>query len=92
MVSRSLSARNGDWWRAIMVTPTTRQEWIEAFASQLGVEAPTESDVEQILELAAIAAHSSERTAAPVASWIAAKTGLSLPEVLKVAQLVAGES
>ena len=45
----------------------------------------------QILELAAIAAHSSERTAAPVACWIAAKSGLSMQEVLKVAQLVAGD-
>lgn len=74
-----------------MATPTTRPEWIEAFTLKLSVEAPTDAEIGQILDLAAMAAHSSERTAAPVACWIAAKSGLPLDEVLEVAKFIAEE-
>jgi hypothetical protein len=36
-----------------------------------------------------VAAHSSERTAAPVAAWLAGKSGRSLEEVQKLADNVA---
>lgn len=75
-----------------MTTSMTRQEWVDAFAVALGVGVPTDNEIDQILELAAIAAHSSERTSAPVACWIAAKMDLSLPEILNVAQAVAGDA
>ena len=51
------------------------REWIDAFAAEVGAEPPTDEEVEAILDLAAVAAHSSERIAAPVACWIGGATG-----------------
>ena len=56
----------------------TAEEWIEKFAAELGVEPPSGEEFSQILELAAEAAHASERTAAPVACWLAGRTGTPL--------------
>ena len=64
----------------------TRDEWIAGFAQQLGVEPPSDEEVEQLLALAAEAAHSSERTAAPVACWIAGRSPQALPELLESAR------
>jgi hypothetical protein len=58
------------------------QEWIEAFAARLNAPPPSDEEVEQILELAATAAHASERLAAPVACWLAARSGTDLAEAL----------
>ena len=55
----------------------TRDEWIAAFARRVGVDPPTPQEVDALLELAAIAAHSSERTAAPLACWLAGRCGES---------------
>ena len=66
-------------------TPTGT-EWIGAFAAQLGVDAPDEATVTTLLELAGVAAHASERTAAPIACWLAGRTGTSPTDALAVAQ------
>ncbi len=50
-------------------------EWLTAFAEKLGTEAPTTEEFKALLDLAGEAAHSSERVAAPVACWVAAKAG-----------------
>jgi Domain of unknown function (DUF6457) len=63
----------------------TAAEWLEQFAQEIGVDAPRTEEVEQILELAAEAAHSSQRTAAPVACWIGARSGMSLAELIEIA-------
>jgi hypothetical protein len=60
--------------------------WIAAYAERLGADAPTRDEFEAILALAAEAAHSSERVAAPVACWVAATAGVPLTEALKAAQ------
>ena len=60
----------------------TRAEWLRAFCAEIAVEAPTADEEAQLLELASIAAHSSERPAAPLACWAAGKTGRS-PDVLR---------
>jgi hypothetical protein len=39
----------------------SREEWLRAFCERIGVDAPTPAEEEQLLELAAVAAHSSER-------------------------------
>ena len=49
----------------------TAREWIARYAAALGVPAPDDADVDSILEIAGVAAHASERTAAPVACWLA---------------------
>jgi Domain of unknown function (DUF6457) len=68
-----------------------RNEWIEGFARELEVEPPTEKEVEEILDLAAIAAHASERTAAPVACWIGGRVGRPLDELIGAAKRVTGD-
>jgi hypothetical protein len=62
------------------------KEWIAAYAEQLGVEPPTADEFKAVLDLAAEAAHGSERIAAPVACWLSAKAGRSLEESLTVAR------
>jgi hypothetical protein len=66
------------------------KEWIAAFADQAGVPAPTTDEFKQLLDLAGVAAHSSERVAAPVSCWVAARAGLDLPEALTIANGIAG--
>jgi hypothetical protein len=69
----------------------TRDEWIAAFASELGTDPPSPDEVEAILGLAGIAAHASERTAAPVACWLGARAGAPLDRCLEVAKRIAPE-
>jgi hypothetical protein len=57
----------------------------------LGVTSPSDDEVEQLLSLAAVAAHASDRTAAPVTCWIAAQASMDLNEVLVIAQRQARE-
>ena len=61
-------------------------EWLAAFASRLGVEPPAADLVDTLLELAGVAAHSSERTAAPIACWLVGVAGLSPAEALDLAR------
>lgn len=67
----------------------TEREWIEKFARAIGAEPPTESEVTAILDLAGVAAHASERPAAPVACWMAGRSGRPLEEVQALADGVA---
>jgi hypothetical protein len=60
--------------------------WIAAYAEQLGTEPPTAGELKAILDLAAEAAHASERIAAPVACWLSAKAGRTLEESLTLAR------
>src|SRR5207248_5543756 len=62
--------------------------WISAYAERLGTDAPSRDEFEAILELAAEAAHSSERVAAPVACWVAAKAGVPLKDALDAARAI----
>ena len=65
-------------------------EWLKAFADKLGTDAPTTDEFKALLDLAAEAAHASERVAAPVACWVAAKAGVPLDEALAKAREVDG--
>ncbi|MGH2836221.1 MAG: DUF6457 domain-containing protein [Solirubrobacteraceae bacterium] len=66
----------------------TRDEWIEAFARELGIEPPAPEQTDKLLALAGTAAHSSERTAAPLACWVAGRAGASIEEFLAAADRV----
>jgi hypothetical protein len=68
----------------------TRDEWIAAFAREAGVPAPTVEQIRDLLDLAGTAAHSSERTAAPLACWIAGRSELSLAELRAAAERLGG--
>jgi Domain of unknown function (DUF6457) len=52
------------------------RDWLEAYAEKLGIDPPTKDEFKTLLDLASQAAHSSERVAAPVACWLAAKAGI----------------
>ncbi len=68
------------------------REWIEAFAAEIGAEPPTNDEMNKLLDLAAVAAHSSERIAAPIACWLGGTTGASIEELQAAAGRVGGDS
>ena len=62
------------------------REWLAAYAEKLGTDPPSTEEFKVLLDLAGEAAHSSERVAAPVACWVAAKAGVSPDEALRIAK------
>lgn len=64
------------------------KEWLAAYAKELGIDPPTAEEFKAILDLAAEAAHASERIAAPAASWLSAKAGRPLDESLALAKQI----
>jgi len=66
----------------------TAEQWVEQFAKEVGADSPSSGEFDEVLKLAAEAAHSSERTAAPLACWIAGKTGKPLAELISTAERV----
>jgi hypothetical protein len=69
----------------------TAEQWVERFAAEVGADSPSGDEFDEVLKLAAEAAHSSERTAAPVACWIAGRTGKPLAELIAIAERVGGD-
>lgn len=67
------------------MTPDART-WIDRYAEALGVGAPTETEVGDLLALAGTAAHASERQAAPLSCWLAAMAGVPPAEALAAAR------
>ena len=45
------------------------QDWLARFA-EIGTIPPTSEELDMLLELAGIAAHASERPAAPITCWL----------------------
>lgn len=64
----------------------TGYEWLDEFADHLGVERPEAHEIEILLDLAGIAAHSSERIAAPIACWLIGRAGLDPEDALNLAR------
>ncbi len=62
-----------------------REEWVQAFCEQIGVDPPSAEEMEALLNLAATAAHDSERPAAPLACWAAGRSGRSAAELGEIA-------
>jgi hypothetical protein len=69
--------------------PPTAEQWLSAFAASLGRPAPTAEEVDAVLRLASVAAHASERRAAPVACWLAAQAGVDPADARERAQELA---
>jgi hypothetical protein len=67
----------------------TGEEWLRALATELGVPVPTEQETTDLLALASTAAHASERVAAPLSCWLAARAGITAAEALAVATRLA---
>lgn len=67
---------------------TSVDEWLEAFITATNGDQLNNEDCEAILALASEAAHSSERTAAPLACWVASAAGLSPLAALEIARSI----
>jgi uncharacterized protein DUF6457 len=68
----------------------TAEEWVRTFAERAGADPPDRDLMDEILRLASVAAHSSERKAAPIACWIAGTTGRPVSELRAVAEELGG--
>ena len=62
--------------------PPTAREYVDRLATQLGVDPLDEATIETLLDLAGVAAHSSERIAAPLACYLVGRAGADPAEVL----------
>ena len=62
------------------------ENWIAAFADRCGLAAPDDDTVATLLELAGVAAHVSERIAAPIACWLVGQSGMSAADALALAR------
>jgi hypothetical protein len=70
----------------------TGNEWIAAFADELGLEALADDDVEVLLDLAGVAAHASERLAAPLTCYLVGRAGMAPADALALARRLTGEA
>jgi len=66
-------------------------EWLQRFAAKLGIDPPSHDEQNLLLGLAGVAAHASERTAAPISCWLASRAGVSLVEASAAARELAAE-
>jgi hypothetical protein len=60
--------------------------WLAVFAEELGDSPPTPEELQGLLDVARHAAHRSQRQAAPIATWIAGRSGLPVAEVLRLVE------
>jgi hypothetical protein len=67
----------------------TSREWVDAFAARLGVEPPDDETFEVLLDLAGVAAHASERVAAPLACWLVGRAGIDAHAARAIAAEIA---
>jgi Domain of unknown function (DUF6457) len=70
------------------VTAMDPADWITEFAARLDVPAPDAGTVETLLALAGVAAHSSERTAAPIACYLVGLAAADPVRALDLARAV----
>jgi hypothetical protein len=63
-------------------------DWLAAYSEKLGTAPPTKDELKAVLDLAGEAAHSSERIAAPMACWLAARAGVELELAMVLAREV----
>jgi uncharacterized protein DUF6457 len=65
-----------------------RDQWLAEFAAKLGLDPPTKGEVKDLLDLAGTAAHASERTAAPIACWLAGRSEKNFEELAQLAESI----
>ena len=68
------------------------QDWLTGFAAEIGTVPPTREELDMLLELAAIAAHASERPAAPITCWLVGRAGLDPGAALAAGRRLAAGS
>lgn len=77
---------------AASVRAMTVEQFLAAFAAEIGVAAPSCDESAALLEVASIAAHASQRVAAPLACWMGGASGVPIAELLAAAQRVAADA
>jgi hypothetical protein len=65
------------------------QEWISTFAARLGLEPIAQADIDALLDLASVAAHTSERLAAPLTCYLVGRAGITPTEAKTIADDIA---
>jgi len=65
------------------------QEWLASFADRLGLDELSQSDIDTLLEIASIAAHTSERLAAPLPCYLIGRAGIAPIEAKAIAEEIA---
>lgn len=70
---------------------TTARTWIDRFTEAVGAPPLSDEEIETLLGLAGVAAHASERTAAPISTWLAGRAGLTPAEAKAAADRLAAE-
>lgn len=63
----------------------TKEQWFTTFCEHLGIDGPSDDEIVALLSLAGSAAHASERTTAPIACWLAGRSGILLSVALETA-------
>lgn len=71
--------------------PTSAADWIARLATELGTPPPDEAELDALLGLAGVAAHASERIAAPISCWLVARAGRAPAEALALVRRLADE-
>ena len=71
--------------------PLSAYEWVVRFAEELGTPAPEPGEFNALLGLSSIAAHASERKAAPVSCWVAGRAGVTMAEAMAAARRISGD-
>jgi Domain of unknown function (DUF6457) len=66
-----------------------QDDWIAAFAAELDVEPPGDATAAALLEVARLAAHGSERTAAPIACYLVGIAGIDAEAAIGLAAEIA---
>ena len=72
------------------VPALTGEQFAHAVAAELGLEPLTEEEIGTLLKVASVAAHSSERLAAPLCTYLAGRAGIE--EVRAAVERVGGVS
>ena len=67
------------------------RRWLDAYAERLGVAPPTREEFAALLDLAGVAAHASQRVAAPLACWLAARADVAPTRALEISRTVVAD-
>jgi Domain of unknown function (DUF6457) len=70
----------------------TVEEFLEAYGAQIGAPLPSRAEMDALLEVASLAAHGSQRTAAPLACWMGGASGRPIADLLAAARRAAPDA
>lgn len=66
-------------------------EWLQKYGEMLGVAPPDAGETDALLAMTGMAAHASERTAAPLSAWLVGRAGITPAQAKALAARLADE-